>query len=216
MRILPSGDRAVLVVVADRDARVALATHLRRDPPPGVLDVVEGAATVLVRTAGADHLQRVVDDLRRIDDPRAATRAGTPAALDADAAAEVLLVPTTYDGPDLASLAHHLGESAEGLVARHTSMSWVVDFAGFLPGFGYLRPSDPGQPWPTVPRLATPRTRVPAGSVALAGGWTGIYPSASPGGWQLIGRTDLTTWDQFADVPAQLVPGRRVRFVEMP
>lgn len=204
MRLLPCGDRAVLVELPDRPTRVALAADLHDRPPAGLADVVEGALTLLVRTTDEEALRAVVARLR--DGTPDRPEAPPPPAEDA------LVVPVTYDGPDVADLSHRLGESTTALVARHTATEWVVDFTGFLPGFGYLRPVEETV-WPHVPRRATPRTRVPAGSVAAAAGWTGVYPSVSPGGWQLLGRTALATWDQHAAEPALLVPGRRVRFV---
>jgi KipI family sensor histidine kinase inhibitor len=113
-----------------------------------------------------------------------------------------------YDGPDLASTADLIGISAEELVREHTAIEHVVAFCGFAPGFGYLS----GSCW-DVPRLDSPRPRVAPGSVGLAGSWTGAYPSASPGGWRLIGRTDAALWDPRREPPALLAPGTRVRFV---
>jgi KipI family sensor histidine kinase inhibitor len=113
-----------------------------------------------------------------------------------------------YDGPDLASTADLIGISAEELVREHTAIEHVVAFCGFAPGFGYLS----GSRW-DVPRLDSPRPRVTPGSVGLAGSWTGAYPSASPGGWRLIGRTDAALWDPRREPPALLAPGTRVRFV---
>ena len=102
-----------------------------------------------------------------------------------------------------------LGVSAEALVRAHTSAEWRVAFVGFAPGFGYLVSDD----WPfQVPRLESPRTRVPAGSVALAGAFAGAYPRESPGGWRLVGRTDVVLWDAASDDPALFAPARRVRF----
>jgi KipI family sensor histidine kinase inhibitor len=98
---------------------------------------------------------------------------------------------------------------ADEVVRRHTGTEWTVAFCGFAPGFGYLTPD--GEPW-DVPRRDSPRTRVPAGAVALAGGFSGVYPRESPGGWQLIGRTDVAVFDVARDPAALLRPGVRVRF----
>jgi len=118
-------------------------------------------------------------------------------------------IEVVYDGDDLADVAALTGRSPEGVVAIHTSTVWTVAFCGFAPGFGYLRaPGDPLE----VARRASPRTGVPAGSVALAGRYSGVYPTPSPGGWQLIGRTDATLWDLARTPPALLVPGTRVHF----
>ncbi|SCL38453.1 sensor histidine kinase inhibitor, KipI family [Micromonospora pallida] len=119
-------------------------------------------------------------------------------------------VPVTYDGADLPRVADHWGVDVPEVVRRLTGTLFRVAFCGFAPGFAYLT----GLPtaW-AVPRLPTPRPRVPAGSVALAGPYAGIYPTASPGGWLLVGRTDLPLFDVRADPPATLTPGSRVRLV---
>lgn len=122
-------------------------------------------------------------------------------------AAEVVL-PVVYDGPDLSDVAGVLGCSPEAVVARHTAEPWRVAFCGFAPGFGYL--TGAGE-W-DVPRRAQPRTSVPAGSVGLAGEFSGVYPRSSPGGWQLVGRTDEVLFDLERDPPALLSPGTPVRF----
>ena len=114
-----------------------------------------------------------------------------------------------YDGDDLRQTADLLGVSPEALAEQHQLASWRVAFIGFAPGFGYLVSDD----WPfEVPRLDAPRQRVPAGAVAVAGAFAGVYPRQSPGGWRLIGRTDAPLWDPETDPPALLLPGRRVRF----
>src|SRR6266508_2649229 len=119
-------------------------------------------------------------------------------------------LPTTYDGADLALVAEHWGVSPAEVVRRHTATEFRVAFCGFAPGFGYLT----GLPEElAVPRLDTPRARVPAGSVGLAGRYCGVYPSPSPGGWLLIGRTSVRLFDVDEDPPALLAPGTRVRFV---
>ncbi|MEU5932802.1 allophanate hydrolase subunit 1 [Micromonospora sp. NPDC047187] len=127
----------------------------------------------------------------------------------ADGAADVV-VPVTFDGPDLPAVAEHWGVDVSAVRHRLTSTRFRVAFCGFAPGFPYLT----GLPAElALPRLATPRPRVPAGSVALAGPYAGIYPGASPGGWQLVGRTDLVLFDVAADPPARLGPGTTVRMV---
>ncbi|MEV5207921.1 allophanate hydrolase subunit 1 [Micromonospora sp. NPDC053740] len=127
----------------------------------------------------------------------------------ADDAADVL-VPVTFDGPDLPAVAEHWGVDVSAVRHRLTSTRFRVAFCGFAPGFPYLT----GLPAElALPRLATPRPRVPAGSVALAGPYAGIYPGASPGGWLLVGRTDLVLFDVAADPPTRLGPGTKVRMV---
>jgi allophanate hydrolase subunit 1 len=126
-----------------------------------------------------------------------------------DDAADVV-VPVTFDGPDLPAVAEHWGVDVPAVRHRLTSTRFRVAFCGFAPGFPYLT----GLPAElALPRLATPRPRVPAGSVALAGPYAGIYPGASPGGWLLVGRTDLVLFDVAADPPARLGPGTTVRMV---
>lgn len=199
MRILPSGSTAVLVELADLAEVGAWYEPLRVEPPAGVLDIVPAARTILLVF---DPDQISGKDVER------AVRAIVPRAPDA-AGGELLDVPVHYDGEDLAEAADLLGWSADELVDRHTEQEWTVAFCGFAPGFGYLTGS---QSW-DVPRRSSPRTKVPAGSVALAGEFTGVYPRVSPGGWQLIGRTELTIFDVDRDPPALLRPGIRVRFV---
>jgi len=120
-------------------------------------------------------------------------------------------VPVTYDGEDLEEMARLTGLGVDGVIAAHTGQRWTVAFVGFAPGFAYLAGEDERL---AVPRRDDPRSEVPAGAVGLAGAYSGIYPRASPGGWQLLGRTDLTVWDLQRDPPALLTPGTRVRFVE--
>ncbi len=115
----------------------------------------------------------------------------------------------TYDGPDLGDVARLTGLREGEVVAAHTGTEWRVAFGGFAPGFAYLMGGDP-RLW--VPRRESPRTRVPVGAVGLAGEFSGIYPRESPGGWQLIGRTELPMWDLDRDPPALLAAGTTVRF----
>lgn len=201
MRALPVGDRALLVELADGEETAALHAELLRRRAAGTLppvgEIVPAARTVL---------------LDGLDDP-----AGFAAGLDrwqAEApharVPDTVELPVRYDGPDLAEVAAVWGVSAEEVVRIHSTAEFRVAFCGFAPGFGYLT----GLPARyAVPRRPTPRTAVPAGSVALAGPYTGVYPRSSPGGWQLIGTTDTVLWDP-ARVPAALLaPGTRVRFV---
>ncbi|MEV4836456.1 allophanate hydrolase subunit 1 [Nonomuraea sp. NPDC049486] len=123
--------------------------------------------------------------------------------------AEVLTIPVVYDGADLESVAEAAGISVDEVVSRHAGRELVVGWLGFAPGFAYLIGLDPVL---HVPRLATPRTSVPAGSVAIAGPYSAVYPSASPGGWRLLGRTDARVWDVSAEPPTPFRPGTRVRF----
>lgn len=122
-------------------------------------------------------------------------------------------IPVRYDGPDLADVAAHCGLSTDEVVRRHTAVEYVVYFIGFQPGFAYLGGLDEAL---HTPRRAEPRVSVPAGSVGIGGAQTGIYPLATPGGWQLIGRTALPLFDPQAEPPTLLAPGDRVRFVAEP
>jgi KipI family sensor histidine kinase inhibitor len=200
MRLLPSGSTALLVELEDLTAVLALYAALSADPPPGVVDIVPAARTVLlISDPAATTLAAVAD----------AVRTTTPVP-DARTGGDVVELPVHYDGADLAELAGLLALTSEELVRRHTAAEWTVAFCGFAPGFGYL--TQPGTDW-DVPRRATPRTRVPPGSVGLAGEFSGVYPRESPGGWQLIGRTDVAVFDLDRDPPALLRPGTQVRFV---
>lgn len=200
MRILTASDHALLVEAADLDE--AMRLNLAWSGVPGVVERIPGARTVLVRF---DPLVVSAADLA---DVLAATEIDTA---HLPATGEVT-VPVRYDGEDLDEAASLLGVSAAELVNRHLAADWKVAFSGFAPGFGYVVSSDPLF---DVPRRSSPRTRVPAGSVALAGQFTGVYPRESPGGWQLIGRTDALMWDIDRDPPALLSPGTTVRFASV-
>ncbi|MFN3302958.1 MAG: 5-oxoprolinase subunit PxpB [Roseateles sp.] len=130
--------------------------------------------------------------------------------LRAQGTGRLVEIPVHYDGPDLAEVAAHCGLSLDEVVRRHAAADYVVYFIGFQPGFAYLGGLDPSL---HTPRRAQPRTAVPAGSVGIGGAQTGIYPLATPGGWQLIGRTPLPLFDPRAEPPTLLAPGDRVRFV---
>jgi KipI family sensor histidine kinase inhibitor len=200
MRLLPSGSTALLVELDGLDDVLALYAALSDAPPEGVIDVVPAARTVLLVTDPArTTLTAVADAVRR-----------TPPRPGGQVAGDTVDLPVHYDGADLDDLARLLELTTEELVARHTGAEWTVAFCGFSPGFGYL--TQRGAVW-DVPRRATPRTRVPAGSVALAGEFSGVYPRESPGGWQLIGRTDVPVFDLARDPAALFRPGTRVRFV---
>ena len=201
MRVLPSGSTSLLVELDDLDQVLALYAALADDPPPGVVDIVPAARTVLLVTDPAQTTLAAVEGALRTTSPRGEVRQELA----------VVEVPVTYDGEDLAEVGSLLGCDAAEVVRRHTGAEWVVAFCGFAPGFGYLTATD-GE-W-DVPRRDSPRTRVPAGSVALAGEFSGVYPRESPGGWQLVGRTDLVVFDLARDPVALLRPGVRVRFVQ--
>lgn len=195
--VLPMGERALLVECEDPLGYYA-AVQAARDSGlmAGIVDVVPAARTVLVRLSGPDHRSRgILEELRPIP----------------NSAVEGLLleIPVVYDGDDLQAVCALTGLSVADVVERHTAPTYEVAFCGFAPGFAYLRGTDPLL---AVPRHDSPRTRVPAGSVALAAGYTGVYPRATPGGWQLIGRTSAVLFDPSRQPAALLAPGTRVRF----
>ncbi|HEU4513706.1 MAG TPA: allophanate hydrolase subunit 1 [Nocardioidaceae bacterium] len=200
MRLLRVGTDSLLVEVPDTPAAMRLYdAALRREV--AAADVVPAARTVLF--SGVPDLALLEQELRSWDTTGESTPAGEGPLVE---------VPTVYDGPDLDAVARHWGVSTREVVGLHTSVEMVVAFCGFAPGFAYCTSPSLARP---VPRLDEPRTRVPAGSVGLADVFTGVYPSASPGGWQLVGRTDLVLWDESREQPATLAPGTRVRFVEV-
>jgi KipI family sensor histidine kinase inhibitor len=198
-RFLRCGREAVLVEVDDLDEALGLYAALREAKLPGVTDLVPAARTVLIKIDPAQTspaaVQAATAGLEPVDHARLAT--GT------------VEIPVVYDGPDLGAVAEHIGVPPADVVALHTATAWTVAFVGFAPGFGYLTGGDPKL---EVPRRAAPRTRIPAGSVGLAGRFSGVYPHDSPGGWQLIGSTTARLWDLERPEPALLVPGVRVIF----
>ncbi|HEY8979024.1 MAG TPA: allophanate hydrolase subunit 1 [Streptomyces sp.] len=200
LRVLHVGDDALLVEVSSGAEAEALHAELSRRRASGALTVrelVPAARTVLLD--GLTDPARTAAELRAAEIPPVTAR--TEAAVE---------IPVRYDGPDLAEVAAHWGVTAREVARVHASTEFRVAFCGFAPGFGYLT----GLPARyDVPRRSTPRTAVPAGSVALAGPYTGVYPRSSPGGWQLIGTTDAVLWDHTRVPAALLSPGTRVRFV---
>ncbi|MGW0121679.1 5-oxoprolinase subunit PxpB [Streptomyces sp. NPDC003327] len=200
MRVLRVGDRALLVELADGAATEAFHAELLRRRAggalPAVREVVPAARTVLLD--GVDDPDGLAAELPRWEVGPPHARVGRAVEL-----------PVRYGGPDLAEVAGLWGVSVEEAVRIHSGTEFRVAFCGFAPGFGYLTGLDERY---AVPRRATPRTVVPAGSVALAGPYTGVYPRSSPGGWQLIGTTDAVLWDAGREPAALLEPGTRVRF----
>ena len=193
----------MLAEVADLAAVVRLHAALEADPPPGIDDLVPAARTVLIGF-----------DPRRISAAATAAWVRGAATRDPEAAAPGALVEiaTRDDGADLDDTAEMLGIRPDDLIARHRAAQWTVAFTGFAPGFAYLVSED----WPfDVPRLARPRTRVPAGAVGLAGAFSGAYPRDTPGGWRLIASTEAVLFDPRAADPVLLPPGTRVRFVPL-
>ncbi|WP_406056436.1 allophanate hydrolase subunit 1 [Streptomyces sp. NBC_01077] len=200
LRALRVGERALLVELAGGEETEAFHAELLRRRAAGVLpavrEIVPAARTVLLD--GVADPDRLAAELTGWEVGPLPARVG-----------EAIEIPVRYDGPDLAEVAALWGVSVEAAVRIHSAAGFRVAFCGFAPGFGYLTGLDERY---GVPRRATPRTAVPAGSVALAGPYTGVYPRSSPGGWQLIGTTDVVLWDTGREPAALLAPGTPVRF----
>lgn len=195
VEIHPVGSSALLLEVDDPIAWFASLSERRDAGELAVVEIVPGAGTVL---------------LDGVADPTglaAAVRSWPAPSRVGSVAGGTVRIPVAYGGSDLTFVAAHWGVSEEAAVRRLAGTEFTVAFCGFAPGFAYLS----GLPaeW-AVPRLASPRAKVPAGSVALAGVYAGIYPTASPGGWQLIGRTETRLFDVDSAPPALLSPGTRV------
>lgn len=229
MRLRPMGEAAILVELPDAPPTLALYRRLRADLPPWVVDLVPAESTVLVvthpgsRTAVETWLRRSAAE-DALAGAVAAAEAGAGSGAGRDAAVRPVevadgrpassgtagvVIPVRYDGPDLAEVADLLGITPDEVVAAHTGAVWTAAFIGFAPGFAYLRAADGRL---DVPRRASPRPAVPAGAVALAAGYCGVYPRESPGGWHLIGSTGAVLWDANRADPALLAPGTEVEF----
>jgi len=203
------GDSAILVTLGDSVARDvnrrvhACAAAMRETRVPGVLDVVPAYASLAVHydpsAATADEMiatVRAILSRALADEP-------------VSAESRLVTIPVRYDGPDLQPVADATGLSVEDVIARHSSVEYAVYMMGFAPGFAYLGELDPAL---HLPRRDTPRTRVPRGSVAIAGAQTAVYPLETPGGWHILGSTGLPLFDARRDPPALLRAGDRVRF----
>lgn len=196
MKIRRAGDSALLI---ETEAPHRLNSAVRSLARPEIVDIVPGAGTLLVTAAPGTDLGRLGALFADLPLPEAYETRGKP-----------LRVPVVYDGEDLDEVASLTGLSREEVVERHAGSSYVVAYLGFAPGFGYLAGLDERL---HVSRRDSPRTLVPAGSVAIAGPYGAIYPSSSPGGWRLLGRTTLKMWDPDREPPSLLQPGTQVRFV---
>lgn len=200
MKLLPYGDAALLVEVGELTAVLDLYGQLRELDAPGIVELVPSSQTLLVRIdLGHTSLAEVARDIAALEVRHGQPNTGDP-----------IEVPVVYDGRDLEEVAQLTGLGVDGVIEAHTAQLWVVGFVGFAPGFGYLVGEDERL---RVPRRAEPRTAVPPGAVGLADRFSGVYPRRSPGGWQLIGRTEVAMWDLDRDPPALLQPGSAVRFV---
>jgi KipI family sensor histidine kinase inhibitor len=199
--VLDYGDQALLLQFDNSTDVLAWAAALREAALPGVLDIVPASRTVLLKLDGPRQQAAVRRRLRtlRVDAGMVATAP----------AVEPMVIDVVYDGADLAEVADRTGLTTAQVINAHTATPWQVGFGGFAPGFAYLVGGDPRL---SVPRRSEPRSSVPAGAVGLAGEFTGIYPRRSPGGWQLIGHTDVVLWDIDRPDPALLTPGMWVQF----
>lgn len=196
MRVRRAGDAALLI---EAETPHRLNSAVRGLGRPEIVDIVPGAETVLVVARPGTDLARLGAVLADLPLPEADESAGEAS----------LHVPVVYDGADLEEVATLTGLSREEVIERHSNAEYVVAYLGFSSGFGYLTGLDARL---HVPRRDSPRTTVPAGSVAIAGQYGAVYPSSSPGGWRLLGRTDLRLWDPEREPPSLLEPGTRVRF----
>lgn|SRR6185312_8223573 len=194
------GDSALVVDLPDQGAALGFWRTVQHRPGPGQQEAVAGARSVLVRYAAGTDVSALATFLRQV----------VPIP-ERDRSTDLITIETVYDGADLDEVGDLTGLGRDEVVAAHTGVEWTVAFTGFAPGFGYL--TGPAHRL-RVPRRAHPRTVVPAGAVGLAGEFSGIYPRPSPGGWQVIGRTNARLWDLDRDPPALLRPGMRVRFVD--
>ncbi len=202
MRILPVSLTTLLVELADLDETMALFSSLTAHPVEGIEEMVPAARTLMIRFS--PHLtdcRALTAHLKTRDISGRTQASGT-----------LVEIPVDYTGEDLEEVARLTGLTPEEVIRRHTESEYTMAFAGFAPGFGYLIGGDPAL---HVARRQTPRTKIPAGAVALAGAFSGVYPQASPGGWQIIGVTPLKMWDIDRTPPALLHPGCRVRFYDL-
>jgi KipI family sensor histidine kinase inhibitor len=200
VRVRSFGANGLLLEVDDPAGWFAELNRRRAAGELAAVEIVPGARTVLLD--GVPDAAATTERLRGWTLPEAEPTAAIENAVE---------IPVDFDGPDLDAVAARWHTDVRGVIDRLTATQLRVAFCGFSPGFAYLG----GLPDElAVPRLSTPRTRVPPGSVGLADIYAGIYPTASPGGWHLIGRTDITLFDPDQDPPALLSPGTPVRFIE--
>ncbi|MFF2030414.1 5-oxoprolinase/urea amidolyase family protein [Arthrobacter sp. NPDC058192] len=192
------GTRAVLAELSGTEDVLALQALLIERPLPGQQDILAAAETVLVKADSPASARRIAAGLLQLDLTARVQRDG-----------ELVVIDTVYDGEDLAEVGRLTGLGPDGVIAAHSGQVWTVAFAGFAPGFGYMVGENQQL---EVPRRSSPRTAVPAGSVALAGNYSAVYPRRSPGGWQLIGHTNAKMWDLDREQPALAAPGHRVQF----
>lgn len=198
-RLLPYGPTAWLLEGEDLDVVAAADAVARLD---GVAEVIPAERTVLVLLDSAGDREVIGRQVGEV----AAAAPSSAARRDDAPTVEIVVV---YDGEDLDAVANACDMTAADVIERHTTARYRCAFCGFVPGFAYLTGLDPAL---HLPRRTTPRTRVPAGSVAIAAGYSAVYPTASPGGWHLLGRTDTVLFDPSRPDPALITPGTTVRF----
>lgn len=203
--VRPAGDRALLIQTEDLATTLALVAALRRADLPSIEDLIPAAETVLVRVSTRTDIEELGARVLELS-------AKSAAPTDVSDQTAPIVIPVRYDGPDLADVADAAGLSCREVIAAHTGTRWRAAFVGFAPGFAYLSGGDRRL---AVPRRTESRTSVPAGSVALGGEFSAVYPRQSPGGWQIIGTTATTLWDVDAEPPAAIQPGDWVSFVDL-
>ncbi|OZE92412.1 hypothetical protein CH298_02410 [Rhodococcoides fascians] len=204
-RLLNAGKSGILIETDGAADTLGLVDQLRRYPPPDMIDFLPAETTVMVFARDSADMAALRADIHSL------CRSST-AVSDEHEPDHIVTVPVHYDGADLHEVANMCGQSTEVIVARHTGQLWRCAFIGFAPGFSYLSPTS-GSPF-IIPRREQSRASVPPGAVALAGRFSGVYPRSSPGGWQVIGRTDAQMWNVDNDPPALVQPGHYVRFVD--
>ena len=217
--VVPFGDAAVLVTIADEatEASAARAQAVARRIRAATADrhgwgaAVPAATTVLVHVDPSGP--GVPEALRLVEDVAAGVEVDDDRWTEDSPLVEIRVRYGGEDGPDLDAVAAAAGLAPAAVIDLHAGAEYRALFLGFAPGFAYLGPVPPRL---VLPRRASPRVRVPAGSVAIAGPHTAIYPIDSPGGWHLLGRTSAVLWDARREPPAFLEPGSRVRFVPEP
>lgn len=210
----PVGDHALLLELPDNASVHAAARSARERFGDQLAEIVPGHETLLlVWDEGVEDAVALMSNLKALASDASAFK------LDISAIGtvqpEVVRIPVVYDGADLEAVAAKLALSNEAVVETHAGAVYTVAFMGFAPGFPYLVLDETAReqlPLLQLPRRSTPRAEVPAGSVAVAAGYCGIYPQRSPGGWNLLGRTRVVLFDAGRDPPALLEPGTRVRF----
>ncbi|MGE7368640.1 5-oxoprolinase subunit PxpB [Neorhizobium sp. NPDC001467] len=202
MRILPVRGDSILVELADLGEALALFEALENNPVEGVTEIIPAARTLLIS----------FDPYTISDEALVAAVSALAGGEHKDSSGALVEIPVRYDGEDLGEVAGMLGMSVEDVIRLHGESNYVAAFTGFAPGFAYLSGGDPRL---AVPRRKSPRTKVPAGAVGLAGEFSGIYPKTSPGGWQLIGTTPLAMFDIDRTPASLLQPGSRIKFRDM-